>query len=69
MKFLLRSSLLVLLLSFSLPVRASSVDDNLPDVIAAVFHARTSAPRGKAYEASSGGGRITILDQMCHFSV
>src|ERR1700729_2534399 len=31
MKFLLRSSLLVLLLSFSLPVRASSVDDNPPD--------------------------------------
>ena len=31
MKFLLRSSLLVLLLSFSLPARASSTDENLPD--------------------------------------
>ena len=31
MKFLLRFSLLVLLLSFSLPARSSSVDENLPD--------------------------------------
>jgi hypothetical protein len=31
MKFLLRSSLLVLLLVFSLPARASAVDENLPD--------------------------------------
>ncbi len=31
MKFLLRSSLLVLLLVFSFPARASSVDENLPD--------------------------------------
>ena len=52
MKFLLRFSLLVLLLSFSLPVRASSVDDNLPDAQALAqleLRAQQAGPRDQCF--------------------
>ena len=52
MKFLLRSSLLVLLLSFSLPVRASSVDDNLPDAQTLAqleLRAQQASPRDQCF--------------------
>jgi hypothetical protein len=52
MKFLLRSSLLVLLLSFSLPVRASSVDQNLPDAQALAqleLRAQQAGPRDQCF--------------------
>jgi hypothetical protein len=52
MKFLLRSSLLVLLLSFSLPVRATSVDENLPDAQALAqleLRAQQAGPRDQCF--------------------
>ena len=52
MKFLLRSSLLVLLLSFSLPVRANSVDDNLPDAQTLAqleLRAQQASPRDQCF--------------------
>ena len=52
MKFLLRCSLLVLLLSFSLPVRASSVDDNLPDAQTLAqleLRAQQASPRDQCF--------------------
>ena len=52
MKFLLRSSLIVLLLSFSLPVRATSVDDNLPDAQTLAqleLRAQQASPRDQCF--------------------
>jgi hypothetical protein len=52
MKFLLRFSLIVLLLSFSLPVRASSVDDNLPDAQTLAqleLRAQQASPRDQCF--------------------
>jgi hypothetical protein len=52
MKFLLRFSLLVLLLSFSLPVRATSVDENLPDAQALAqleLRAQQAGPRDQCF--------------------
>src|SRR3984885_12861761 len=52
MKFLLRFSLLVLLLSFSLPARSSSVDENLPDAQALAqleLRAQQAGPRDQCF--------------------
>jgi len=52
MKFLLRSSLIVLLLSFALPVRATSVDDNLPDAQTLAqleLRAQQASPRDQCF--------------------
>jgi len=52
MKFLLRSSLIVLLLSFALPVRASSVDDKLPDAQTLAqleLRAQQASPRDQCF--------------------
>jgi hypothetical protein len=52
MKFLLRSSLLVLLISFSLPARSSSVDENLPDAQALAqleLRAQQAGPRDQCF--------------------
>src|SRR5271168_4378245 len=52
MKFPPRSSLLVLLLVFSLPARASSVDENLPDAQALAqleLRAQQAGPRDQCY--------------------
>jgi hypothetical protein len=52
MKFLLRSSLIVLLLSFSLPVRATSVNDNLPDAQTLAqleLRAQQASPRDQCF--------------------
>ncbi len=52
MKFLLRSSLIVLLLSFSLPVRATTVDDNLPDAQTLAqleLRAQQASPRDQCF--------------------
>jgi hypothetical protein len=52
MKFLLRFSLLVLLISFSLPARSSSVDENLPDAQALAqleLRAQQAGPRDQCF--------------------
>src|ERR1700733_2515611 len=52
MKFLLRFSLLVLLLSFSLPARSSSVDENLPAAQALAqleLRAQQAGPRDQCF--------------------
>jgi hypothetical protein len=52
MKFLLRSSLIVLLLSFSLPVRATAVNDNLPDAQTLAqleLRAQQASPRDQCF--------------------
>jgi hypothetical protein len=52
MKFLLRCALLVLLLSFSLPARSSSVDENLPDAQALAqleLRAQQAGPRDQCF--------------------
>src|SRR3984885_1881045 len=52
MKFLLRFSLLVLLLSFSLPARSSSVDENLPAAQALAqleLRAQQASPRDQCF--------------------
>jgi hypothetical protein len=77
MKFLLRFSLLVLLLSFSLPVRATSVDENLPDAQALAqleLRAMTELAgrqmlNGDIDQASATLKKVNYYAQLIHFSL